>query len=109
MDTIHMPIYEIMDYCKYIERNGLYDYKAKSRHYDITYDNNKVIISLFNNYVVNDKIKTKCQETKIINDITLKEFCNYVISVYEFKLHIGETSDIELESLVKKIQIKNIK
>ena len=41
-----MAVYEIIDYCKYIEGYGLYDYDSVSHYYDIQYSDNKVIIQL---------------------------------------------------------------
>lgn len=101
-----MKMYKIIDYCKDIEDNMLYDHQSISHYYTISYNNNKVTISLLNTDTYNN---TKIQEKKVINNITLKEFTNFVINVYELKLRSKQYSNIELENIIDKITIKTIK
>ena len=102
--------YKIIDCCEHIEDYALYDHKAISHHFEIKYKENQVIINLYYTYIINDKYKTKQQEQKIIHNITLEEFCNFIIYVYETKLHIGEFSiPIQRENIIKNMKIEKIK
>ena len=94
--------------CEDIIDNNKYDYEAKSYHFEIKYEN-KLIIDLVHTYETydkNKKIKHK-QKYERIDEInmTLQEYCNFLISFYEFKLHLGEWS-MPKERAYRKIHIR---
>ena len=104
-----MNPYRIIAYCKHIEENCLYDFDATSHYYEVSYEENHVIIDLYNVYIINNKYKHKLQEQKVIDNITSKEFCNFIIQIYEHKLHIKELSYTDFEIIAPKIKINTIK
>lgn len=101
--SIMFACYDMDDYCPR-ERD------VHSRSYEIEYKtNNTVEVSLIDIYVVNNKFQKKCKHKKTFYNVSLKDFFNFTIDIYNAKMNIGSFGDIQFEDMLKKIEIKNIK
>jgi hypothetical protein len=99
--------------CDYITRDIYSDTKLKDYYFEIKYEE-KLIISLIKIYAYYDDEKDRIRHKKIYGKVeelnmNLKEYCNLIINIYEWKLAIGKTSDIQTEKLAEKIKIQYIK
>lgn len=102
---------KILDICENLQWDISLDSMPKDYYFELKYED-KVIISLVkiyechdvNNRVRHKRISGKCDEL----NMNLKEYCNLMRSIYEWKLMIGKTGAIQTERIVDRIKILEI-
>ena len=104
-------MYRIIKICEDIKEDIYTDTLPKDYYFEIKYED-KVIISLvkiYANHDENDRIRHEKVYGKVEElHMTLKEYCNLLIMIYEWKLMIGASGDIRTEEIVKRIKIQKI-
>ncbi|MBR3112559.1 MAG: hypothetical protein IKH29_02455 [Methanobrevibacter sp.] len=103
----------ILEPCKEIRDNGYIDIDAKDYYFDVEYIDNNIIIKLIHIYQYTDD-NNRIKHNKVSKKITainasIEEFCNVLIEIYETKLQVGYTGNIQLENLIKRINVNKIK
>lgn len=99
--------------CEDITRDIYSDTELKDYYFEIKYEE-KLIISLIKIYEYYDDEKDRIRHKKIYGrveefNMDLKDYCNLIINIYNWKLSKGKTSDIQSERLAEKIEIQYIK
>ena len=102
---------KILDICESLRDNIPPDDKPKDYYFEIKYEE-KVIISLVKIYAYHDE-NDRIRHKKVYGNfeelpMTLKEYCNLLINIYEWKLMVGATGAIRTEGIVKRIKIQKI-
>lgn len=105
-----MP-YRILDICESLKDNMLLYNSPKDYYFEIKYED-KVIISLVKIYDYRDD-NNRIRHKKVYGEVkelpmSLKEYCNILIYIYEWKLMMGATGDIRTERIVNRIKILKI-
>lgn len=103
----------ILEPCREVRDNGQIDIDAKDYYFDVEFIDNKIIIELIHIYQYtddNNRIKHNNVSKKIAEiNASIEEFCNVLIDIYEIKLQVGCIGDIQLEYLIKRINVNKIK
>lgn len=103
----------ILEPCREVRDNGHIDIDAKDYYFDVEFIDNKIIIKLIHIYQYaddNNRIKHNNVSKKIAEiNASIEEFCNVLIDIYEIKLQVGCIGDIQLEYLIKRINVNKIK
>lgn len=99
----------VLQPCREIQGYGRYDKESKDHFFEIEYVDDKIIINLIHIYQYSDdnnRIRHK-RVSKEVAEIkaTMEEFCNIIIGIYESKLQIGLTGDVQTENLIKRIHV----
>ena len=79
--------------CENIIDNSQYDRNAHDYYFEISYDNNLKIdlVHIYQYYNEDNKIKHKRTYKRIDQiDMSLKEYCDFLIQFYESKLNMEE-------------------
>lgn len=102
---------KILEICENLKNDTSLDNKTKDYYFELKYEE-KAIISLVKIYRYHDdhdrirhkNIYGKTEELPM----TLKEYANLLIDIYEWKLMIGLTGAVQTERMVKRIKIQKI-
>lgn len=103
---------KILDICEDLKNDMHLNSIPKDYYFELKYED-KVIVSLVKIYKCHDendrvrhkRVYSKCDEL----NINLKEYCNLIRMIYEWKLMIGKTGAIQTERMVDRIKILKIK
>lgn len=103
---------KILDMCDDLKNDMHLNSTPKDYYFEIKYED-KVIVSLVKIYKCHDengrvrhkRVYGKCDEL----NINLKEYCNLIRMIYEWKLMKGKTGAIRTERMVERIKILEIK
>ena len=103
---------KILDICKELRLDITLNNMLKDYYFELKYED-KAIISLVKIYKYHDendrvrhkKVYDKCDEL----NMNLKEYCNLIRMIYEWKLMKGKTAAIRTERIVDRIKILEIK
>ena len=103
---------KILDMCETLRSNITRGSMPKDYYFELNYED-KAIISLVKIYEChdeNDRVRHKniYDEVEELN-INLKEYCNLIRMIYEWKLMKGKTAAIRTERIVDRIKILEIK
>lgn len=103
---------KILDMCENLQWDMSLDNKPKDYYFELKYKD-KVILSLVKIYQYhdeNDRVRHKRVYGKSDElNINLKEYCNLIRMIYEWKLMKGKTGAIRTERIVDRIKILEIK
>ena len=94
---------KILDICEDHKCDVTLDSMPKDYYFELKYEDN-VIVSLYechdeNNRVRHKRVYGKCDEL----NMNLKEYCNLIRSIYEWKLMKGATGAIRTERIIYRV------
>ncbi len=103
---------KILNSCENLQWDISNDSMPKDYYFELKYED-KAIISLVKIYEChdeNDRVRHKRVYGKVEElNINLKEYCNLIRMIYEWKLMKGKTAAIRTERIVDRIKILEIK
>lgn len=103
---------KILDICEDLKSDMHLDSIPKDYYFELKYED-KVIVSLVKIYEChdeNDRVRHKRVYGNVDElNINLKEYCNLIRMIYEWKLMKGKTGAILTERIVDRIKILGIK
>lgn len=103
---------KILDICEDLKCDISLDNIPKDYYFEIKYED-KVIVSLVKIISIhdeNDRVRHKRVYGNVDElNINLKEYCNLIRMIYEWKLTKGKIGAIQTERIVDKIKILEIK
>lgn len=103
---------KILDICEDLKNDMHLHSTPKDYYFEIKYED-KVIVSLVKIYKCHDE-NGRVRHKRVYGNvdelnINLKEYCNLIRMIYEWKLMKGKTGAIQTERMVDRIKILEIK
>ena len=102
---------KLLEICENLKEEIYSDNNLKDYYFELKYEE-KAIVTLVKTYMGHDE-KGRIRHKNVYGkskelEITLKEYCNLLIEIYEWKLMIGKTGAVRTERTVARIKIQKI-
>lgn len=102
---------KLLEICENLKEEIYSDNNLKDYYFELKYEE-KAIVTLVKTYMGHDE-KGRIRHKNVYGkseelQITLKEYCNLLINIYESKLMIGTTGAVRIERIFERIKIQKI-
>ena len=102
---------KLLEICENLKEEIYSDNNLKDYYFELKYEEKAILrlVKIYRYHDDHDRIRHKKEYGKSKElQMTLKEYSNLLIDIYEWKLMMGATGAIQTERILKRIKIQKI-